>query len=100
MLFPLFILELLATIVTVEQFFVELLFHKSIYVLAKVNIITAIRTLTASVLPFSYACGTSQLITLQAFLRILDNLEAYETTEVVIKSLYSIVGLQVLIIFD
>ena len=100
MLFPLFIRESISAVVAIELFFVKLLLYKSIDVLAKVDIVTAVWTLTTSILPLCYAWSAGQLITLQALFGILDNLKAYETTEVVIEGLYSVIGLQVLISVD
>lgn len=78
-LFPLFISELLITAVAIEQLRVKLLFDESIDFIAKILIITAVWTLIASKLPLSYACGASQLITLQALFGVFDYLKANET---------------------
>ena len=51
-------------------------------------------------MPLRYASSTAELVTLHALFGVLNDLEADKTTEVVVKGLNSIIGLQVLINFD
>ena len=96
----LFIRELLRTGFAVKLLRVELLFDKAIDVFAKINSIATLWAFVASILPLSNASGTAELITLHALFGVLNDLQAYETTEVGIKGLHAFFGLQTLINVD